>query len=331
MARVLLLLPCPQDAPHGNVTTARRLARGLARHMHEVLLHPAAQAERAPQAELVVALHARKAGPAAARLAAERRLPHLVLFTGTDLNGRPNAAARAAVDAAAFCVCLGKAAAKRARELHGGDAGRYRLIRQAAEPLPEPASPALPEGCPELGPEDQLVLVPGGIRAVKAPQRALAALRPLAAERPGLRLWFVGPELEASEGAALRAGLATAPWAAWIGPVPHDRLLPVYRRADLVLSTSRSEGGPPNALLEAALATRAVLASDIPAHREFPGQPHLFRDDAQLRRLVGGLLDQPGTRGLDAARLREQVRTGFSVTAEAAAWARAVSEALGGR
>ncbi|MBC8328482.1 MAG: glycosyltransferase [Planctomycetes bacterium] len=328
MARILMLLPCAVDAPRGNVTTARRLAQGLARHRHEVLLHEAAELASAPGADLVVALHAGHSAPAAAALAAERGCGYLVLFTGTDLNGRPNAAARQAVQGAAACVVLGPAAAKRARQLHGGVPERYTVIRQAAVALPEPPDREMPPGCPALAAEDELILMPTGIRAVKAPRQALWALAPLAAKRPTLRLWIAGPELEAAEAEALRQELETAPWACWTGPVPRDRLLTLVRRSALVISTSRSEGGPPNALLEAALARRAILASDIPAHREFPGPEQLYQDHAQLRRLVEGLLDDPSGRGRDAAKLREAVRTGYSQAAEAMAWSRVVAAAL---
>ncbi len=328
MARILMLLPCAVDAPRGNVTTAERLAKGLAKHGHEVRIQPASEAADSPACDAIVAFHARHSAPVAQALAEQRGVPYVVLFTGTDLNGRPNAASRQAVEKADACVVLALASAKRARELYGGPKGRYLVIKQAVTPLPEPREPGLPEGLPPLRDDDQLVLMLAGIRAVKAPRHAVQALAPLAQKRPNLRLWIVGPGLELRETAALRAELERNPWAAWPGSVPRDRLLPVVRRAALVLSTSRSEGGSPNALLEAAMANRAILASDIPGHRDFPGPEHMFEDNAQLRRLVAGLLDDDTGRARDAAKLRDAARTRYTLPAETAAWVRTLQSVL---
>ncbi|RMH01064.1 MAG: glycosyltransferase [Planctomycetota bacterium] len=332
MVRALFLLPCRAGEPRGNATTAARLAAGLARQGVTVQPWPVAEVEQAPAADVLVACHARRSGPATRELARARGRPWVILFTGTDLNGRPGAAARRAVAEAAARVVLGRAAARRARQLHGGGPADYRVIRQGAWPLPEPAAGEPPPPfLASLPDQAEPVLVPAGVRSVKAPRRALRALAPLAARRPNLRLLFLGPELERREGDALRRALAEAPWAAWPGALPRERLLTAVRRAVLVLSPSRSEGGPPNALLEAALAGRAVIASDIPAHREFPGREHLFTDDADLRRRLVALLDDAGERARAAARLRETARREFSPRAEAAAWATLLRAVAAGR
>jgi glycosyltransferase involved in cell wall biosynthesis len=96
----------------------------------------------------------------------------------------------------------------------------------------------------------------------------------------------------------------------------------------LVLSTSRSEGAAPNSLLEAALFSKPILASDIPAHRFFPGQDFLFRDARELRRAVRSQLEEPAQAALAGRQLRETTRTRFDQLREAVAWDRLIARVL---
>jgi len=328
---VLLALPCGPEEPRGNVTTARRIGRGLvARGWSAARCDARTDPARWPTADVVVALHAMHSAPRvravchpAAGAPALRGRPYLVLFTGTDLNVAPSAEARAAVADAAAAVALGAAASAQARALYPEPRGGSRVIAQGLEPLPEGPWPA---EVPPPEPATDLVLLPGGVRAVKDPLRAVRALAPLAARRPQLRLWLAGPEMEAACAAELQAEIAAAnaaarrPWVRWLGAVPRERLRPLVESAQVVISTSRAEGGAPNALLEAAECARTILASDIPAHREFPGSSHLFGDDADFRtKLAAALDDLPGTTGR-GKELRARVMKDFSAETEAAAW-----------
>lgn len=332
MRSLLFALPCCPEEPRGNVTTAIRLARGLHAHGWLAARCDARSDPRDwPGAEVVIAFHAVQAAPRvqaacdpARGAPALRGVPWLVLFTGTDLSAAPPAAARAAVAACAAAVALGEAAALAATLAYPEPRGGLHRIRQGVEPLP--ASTGWPEGLPRLAAGDELVLLPSGVRAVKDPARAVAALAPLAAARPRLRLWIAGPELEPECAAELRQAILRAnagraePWARWLGVVPRERLRPLMERAALVLSTSRAEGGAPNALLEAAEAGALTLASDIPAHREFPGEPCLYADDEELRELTRRLLDHPDTARWTATAQRVVLARNFDPTAEAAAW-----------
>lgn len=339
MRSLLFALPCGPEEPRGNVTTAMRLARGL--HAHGWL---AARCDARtdprdwPAAEAVVALHAVHAAPRV-RAACDpergapalRGRPYLVLFTGTDLAGEPPAEAREAVAGAATAVALGEAAAlASAAAGYPEPRGGTHAIRQGVEPLPQGA---WPDGVPALAADAELILVLAGVRAVKDPARAVRALAPLAAERPRLRLWIAGPEMEPEAGAALRDAILRAnagraePWTRWLGAVPRARLRPLIERARIVLSTSRAEGGAPNALLEAAEAGALVLASGIPAHREFPGEAGLFGSDEELRELTRRFLDRPDTAHWTAATQRVILGRQFSPAAEAAAWAEVLRRA----
>jgi len=311
---LLFALPCAPDEPRGNVTTAMRLGRGLTK-----LGWSAARCDARtdpadwPTADVVVALHAVNAAP---------RVTHprlVVLFTGTDLSGTPPAPARAAIARALACVALGEAAAAEARRLYPECAGKLTVIPQAVEPLPEskwPASVPYPDAASDL------LLQPTGLRPVKDPWRAVSALAPLAARRPQLRLWIAGPRFGKEPIPAL------PPWARWRGPVPREHLRPLVESAQLVISTSRAEGGPPNALLEAAECGRPILASDIPAHREFPGAGCLFGDDADFRAKVEALLEDLPAAARLGKHLQQRVASDFSLEPEAAAWDALLRQAL---
>jgi glycosyltransferase involved in cell wall biosynthesis len=303
---LLFALPCAPDEPRGNVTTALRLGRGLTKLGWSVARCDA-RTDPAdwPTADVVVALHAVNTAP----LVPHPRL--VVLFTGTDLSGTPSAAAHAAVARAVSCVALGESAAAQARLLYPECAGKLHLIRQAVEPLPESNWPV---GVPHPEAATDLLLLPTGLRPVKDPWRALTALAPLAAQRPWLRLWIAGPLFGDDPIPVL------PPWARYLGAVPREHLRPLIESAQIVISTSRAEGGPPNALLEAAECGRPILASDIPAHREFPGADSVFDNDADFRTMVEALLtDLPRAARL-GKQLQQRIHSDFSLAPEAAAW-----------
>lgn len=310
MPALLFALPCAPDEPRGNVTTAIRLGRGLTKLGWSVARCDA-RTDPAdwPTADVVVALHAVNAAP----FVTHPRL--VVLFTGTDLSGNPPAAAHAAVARALACVALGEAAATEARRLYPECAEKLTIIRQAVEPLPESKWPT---GFPHPEAATDLILQPTGLRPVKDPWRAISALTPLAARRPQLRLWIAGPRFGDEPIPALPN------WVRYLGPVPREHLRPLVESAQLVISTSRAEGGPPNALLEAAECGRPILASDIPAHREFPGPDCLFGDDADFRAKVESFLeDLPGAARL-GKQLQQRVAADFPPPREALEWDRVI-------
>src|SRR5206468_718978 len=87
----------------------------------------------------------------------------------------------------------------------------------------------------------------------------------------GFELRYVGPILDAGEGAALLCALAGRPWARYLGEVPHAAMPAALHDADIVLNCSLSEGGMANSVLEALAFGRAVLASDIEGNRPYDG------------------------------------------------------------
>jgi glycosyltransferase involved in cell wall biosynthesis len=322
VARILMLCPSAGQALNGNSTTARRLIAGLEKSGHPCTL-AGEEFSASVEADLIVALHAVKCGPLAAQLAGPNKLPYVILFTGTDLNGKPPGRAKLAVEQAAACVALAPHAQKRAREIYSIEEAEF--IPQAARPLPEGRSAAtLPDTAPHFEAHDFVVLQPCGIRSIKAPLVAVKALAPLAARYPRLRLCIVGPEIEAAEAQTLTKLLQDHPWASWPGAYTPVQMAAAMRRANLVISTSRSEGAAPNALLEAALFGRPICASNIAAHRYFPGPEHLFHDDHELRSAVEQCMVLPQETALKGRRFQELTRTRFDPTRETVAWNRLV-------
>jgi glycosyltransferase involved in cell wall biosynthesis len=327
--RILLVLPCAIDANRGNATSAARIGESLSRRGYDI--HAAevdSDSAEWPEFDLAIAFHAEHCGPATKKICAERKKPYVVVFTGTDLNGKPQSATENAVNGASACVALCTSAARRARDIFTEIPSGIDVIFQAVLPLPYKPGSKLPDSAPELQAIQKLVLVPAGVRDIKDPLRAIKALTPLAAIRPELTLWFVGPELEESCGEQLREAIVGISWAHWIGEVPRAELLPLMRRADVILSTSRSEGAAPNSLLEAVLAGTPVLASDIPPHKEFPGGAHCFRDDRLLRRKLEKILDDTTEAAREVRKLQEVVRHKHGLSAEQLAWDRLLGNVL---
>lgn len=275
---IAILTPASAPAAQGNAVTVERIVRGLAergvparvwdlstRSAPDVL-----DGVMAARPGLIHAFHAFRSGPLAHEAARRLAVPYVVTLTGTDANhdldatDRGATVARVLTDAAAITVFDRSIASRVARALPGV-AARVVTIPQAVrfaatEPFDLSASWVLPS-------DRLLVLFAGGIRAVKAPGLALRGLEAVAARHPRLRLAYAGPILERAEGEALLDALRTRPWARHLGAVPHVRMASLLAQADVVVNSSKSEGGMANSVLEAMALGRPVLASDIEGNR----------------------------------------------------------------
>lgn len=267
--RVAIIVPAHLPPATGNQVTAARLAAGLRRNGVHVTVAPAAEAAAAAAgADVLHALHARKAGVATRLAAAAARIPYSVTCTGTDVEmdlyrdaGRAEMGAVLA-DAGGIAVFHAGASAS-LRRAWPALADRIAVIPQAPV-LPPPAGRSRADW--GLRPTDLVFLLPAGLRPVKQPALALAPLAALQREVPCLRWLVVGPELDAGCAAAFKAAIAPHPWARYLGAVSRPALVDLYRLADVVLNTSRAEGGP-NSILEAMKLGKAVLAADVPGNR----------------------------------------------------------------
>ena len=309
--RLALLTPFAFPSIRGNAVTVERIARGLRARGADLeiwdlsSMTPSSLERRASEYHpaLIHAFHAYRAGPLGLTMARRIGCPLVVTLTGTDVNldlfdaERSSAVRRVLAGAAAVTVFHESVATVAARALPGVRA-RLVVVPQSVD-LPDPG---LAPG-PPPGERDPVMLFPAGIRPVKRPLFPLVPLDPLASRFPGFELRYVGPILDAVEGAALVRALESRPWARYLGEVPHAAMPTVLRGADVVLNCSLSEGGMANSVLEALAFGRAVLASDIEGNRSviedgvtgflfsgtdaFAGKAARLLHDAGLRRRLG--------------------------------------------
>jgi glycosyltransferase involved in cell wall biosynthesis len=306
-SRIALLTPFAFPSVRGNAVTVDRIARGLREHgvdvsVWDLSVTAEATVEVAVEAFrpcVIHAFHAFRVGPFALRLARRMELPLAVTLTGTDANHdlfdpeRASTVRRVLEGAAAIVVFHGSIGRRLAATLPDL-ATRLVTIPQAAtistgEPFDLAGRWPLPS-------ERTLFLFAGGVRQVKRPLLPLAPLSRLVKRRPELRLLYAGPILDTTEGEALLRALASRPWARHMGTVPHAQMGSLLAQVDVVLNCSISEGGMANSILEALVASRAVIAADIEGNRsliEDGVTGLLFRDDDELERAAERLLSDP--------------------------------------
>lgn len=248
--RIALVHPALAAGAHGgNQTTALRWERLLRELGHQVVR---STDWGGGEADLLVALHARKSA-AAVRRFRERwpRRPVVVGLAGTDLHlDLPDdPAAAGAVAAADRLVVL----QPRAVELLPPDArAKARTIRQSAEPARDAPSPA----------EDRFeVALLAHLRAVKDPRTAWRATRGL----PGgsrLLLRHAGAALDPELAAEAAEESARNPRYRWLGPLPPAEAARLLAASRLLVLPSVAEGGA-NVVSEAIADGVPVLATRI--------------------------------------------------------------------
>ena len=306
--RVAMLTPFAFPSPIGNAVTVERIAsglstRGIEPRVWDLSALDAATVEREVcqwRPTLVHAFHAFHAGPLGARVARLLGLPLVVTLTGTDANhdisdAQRGPTVREVLEGAAAITVFHRSMGARVSSARPELAARIVVIAQSV-------SFRSPDGPPPraAGP---IMLFPAGIRPVKRPLMPLGPLDAVAARHEGFELHYVGPLLDAEEGAKLFLGLAGRPWCRYLGAVPHARMPALLRAADVVLNCSISEGGMANSVLEALTLGRAVLASDIEGNRaliedgvtgllfsdatELAAQAERLLADAELRARLG--------------------------------------------
>jgi glycosyltransferase involved in cell wall biosynthesis len=300
--RVALLTPFAFPSVRGNAITVERVARGMRARGVDVRVWDlsvvpeatvaAEVAEHAPT--LIHAFHAYRAGPLALGLARTAGVPLLVTITGTDANHdlfdpERTGPVRRVLEGAAAITVFHESIAARIASAVPELAGRITVVPQSVFFPPPAAGEGTP---PRLAGPGPIMLFPAGIRGVKNPRLPLGPLDAVAARHSRLALLYAGPILDRDEGEALLGAIAARPWARYLGVVPHARMRGLLEASDVVLNCSASEGGMPNAVLEALALGRAVLASNI------EGNKALVEDE-----VTGLLFDTPADLAAQADRL----------------------------
>ncbi len=304
--RILIAVPA-QDQVTGNWITARRFQQGLESlghniHLIDTPLEPAPleQAVIAETPDLVLLLHAFRTGRPWLALAENRRIPFLVLLTGTDINhgiGDPQQGPiiREVLGKAAGVLTQNPLTEKTFRREHGDLASRLHYLPPGIHLGEAPFALRRKYSIPTEAP---LFLCPAGLRPVKGVLELLHLCDPLFAAFAHLRVAFCGPPLDPEYSRRFFAALRERPQAIYLGLVPPEAMAAAMREADVIVNNSASEGLP-NALLEASALGKPILARDIPGNAAVVkdgANGLLFRDPAGFAAAAARLLEEPGLR-----------------------------------
>jgi glycosyltransferase involved in cell wall biosynthesis len=304
----------------GNIITVRRIASFLETMGVETIILPADAMSvadmqyhlRSFAPDIIHAFHAGYCGETACTLAEGLGIPFAITITGSDINEplfREHAGIHRAMATSAAIVCFDDLVAAEVAESFPETTGRIIVVPQGVVPLP-----VTPDaGC--AFPEDAfMLLLPAALRGVKNIEFPLRALAPLVRKKHNLLLVIAGGVIDQEYADTIRKMLAAAPFASWIGEVPHEQMGALYVRADVVLNCSHNEGMS-NSLLEAMSLARPVLAADIPGNRSLVHDNEtgwLYRDEAGFRELVTRIMGDATLRTEVGRRAGEYVQSNFS-------------------
>jgi len=248
--RVLIVSPAAASANNGNWHTAARWQRFLA-PVAEASIRGPGEAVVPGDADLLIALHARRSAEAIERWRAARpAAPLAVVLTGTDLyrDLDHDPRARHSLECASRVVVLQEEGLRR---LDPATRVKAVVIVQSARALRA-----------SRGPEDPEFVAVGHLRSEKDPETLLRAVRLLGAQGHAPRVDHVGAALDEKLGDAARATAAACPGYRWLGGLAHGAARRAIARARALVHPSVMEGGA-NVVIEAVRSGVPVLASWI--------------------------------------------------------------------
>ncbi len=343
--RILLVSPSIPPAATGNAATAGRLKASLGALGVDVALARAAElrdaaglARHLQGRDLLHVHHLVKSGRLLLPVPAGGWPPVVASAGGTDLMPLPPGDADVlsrVMDLAARVLVPTDEACRHLTRAQDGWKAKCRLVprgvtlRATGQTAAEMFDLRAASGA---APGEVIFFLPAGFRAVK---RNAFAIGPLAALRArGVPLRFVAAGLVLSHAAAeaFDRSVSSHPWARRFPAFPPEVKATVLARADVVLNTSAHEGMS-NAVLEALLAGRAVLASDIPGNRAAirDGETGLlFCNEEDFTAKAERLARDPALRARLGEAARADVLARFSPEREAASVLAAYREALAG-
>ncbi|MRR37203.1 glycosyltransferase [bacterium] len=273
--KIVLITPYHTPPVRGNAVTVRRIAAHLPAAGCEAAVYSLeglAAADivnevRQTKPDVIHGFHAHLGGRVAKEIAHAVGVPYIVTLTGSDVyealeDGRREETLAVLHDAAAI-VAFDASVKHRVADRHPSLAEKTRVIPQGVEPPGEDFR----WGTERFDAGELVFFLPAGLRPVKDVGFSLSPLAELHREEPRVRLLVAGPILDERYGAAVLAELDRHPFARYLGVVGRDSIGALYRRADVVLNTSRFEGGMANSVLEAMAFGRPVLAADIEGNR----------------------------------------------------------------
>jgi putative glycosyltransferase (TIGR04348 family) len=293
---VLIVSPALAKANNGNWQTASRWAQMLCSGLSERYRTNIQTAWQGEPCDLLIALHAKRSSASIAAFEkAHPTRPCVLVLTGTDLyrDIQTDESAQASLRFATHLVVLQE---QGLHELPLELQKKVTVIYQSAKALK-----------PVEAPVGRLrVISVGHLRDEKDPLTYLRAATRLS-QRRDIQFELIGNALEPDLEAAARQAVADNPQFRWLGALPHAATRQRIKHAQLLVNTSRMEGGA-HVILEAAQSGVAVLASNVPGNVGMLGAHHagLFElgDDAALAALIAHSRDDL----LFFQRLRDQTQ-----------------------
>ena len=291
--KAVLVSPATQEANNGNWHTAHRWSQFLSQGLDHCDTAIVTQWHNTPDipdanskqpADLMIALHARRsAASIAAWASACPTKPLILVLTGTDLyrDIQHDPLAQQSLALATHIVVLQEAGLAVLPEAHRA---KTHVIYQSAPRL-KPAVKAA---------HRFVALMVGHLRDEKDPLTFMKAARHAAS--PTIRFEQIGMALEPSfEQAALETARLN-PYYRWLGGLPRATTRQRIKRAHVLVSCSKMEGGA-HVILEAVQSGTPVLASRIDGNVGMLGKHYSgyfeLGDDAQLAQLVQRCAQQP--------------------------------------
>lgn len=243
-----LVTPALADANNGNWQTAQRWAHMLSASF-QVRISPAWPDGH--DADVMLALHARRSAPSVAAWAsAHPERPLVLALTGTDLykDIDHDADAQRSLELAHHLIVL-QAQGLQALPVHLRH--KAHIIYQSSTPLP-----AVDKTHAHL----RVVMV-GHLRDEKWPQVLWQTAQALRADE-GIYIDHIGKALDPALAKEAQHVASQCPHYRWLGELPHKQTRRSIQRAHVLVHTSRLEGGA-HVIMEAALSGTPVLASRV--------------------------------------------------------------------
>ncbi|GGE68302.1 selenoneine biosynthesis selenosugar synthase SenB [Massilia psychrophila] len=289
LKNVVIVSPALALENNGNWQTASRWAHFLGeRYDVSIVREWTRYCPSLPAPDLLIALHARRAGASlAAYTEALPGRPSVLVLTGTDLyrDIAIDAEAQASLRCANALVVLQDAGLAL---LPADVRAKARVIYQSAEALPPRAHLQRHAAHRRVLP----ITMVGHLRAEKDPLTFIAAAALVTS--PKARMVHIGGALDPKLGAAAAQAQATNPRYRWLGNLAHAITRLRLRRSHAMVIASRMEGGA-NVIIEAVTSGVPVLASDISGNRGMLGDDYCGYfapgDSDALARLVERSID----------------------------------------